>query len=109
MFGYIGGISGVLLLLIGITVAYCFITVKREKNGKKINDDNVTSIQTPFRGSELPVRKSNSRAHFGNSRSTIKSLTPSFLLTKQKDFSVEYVLHDPSKSDLNQHIYENCC
>ena len=109
MICYIGGISGGFFLLIGITIVYCFITVKREKNRKKINDENVASTPTTFRGAELPAMRFNSRAHFGIARATIKSLTPWFLLTEQKHSSDEYVLHDPSKSVLNEHTYENCC
>ena len=106
MFGYIGGICAI--FLIGATVFLCVITLKREKNNRKINNEIVNATKTTTSGTELQEINLNTRTTFDTERQTSESPAPYYFLENQKHSSVEYVLHDPSKSVIMQNVYQNC-
>ena len=106
---YVVGITAASLLLIGFTILYCSITVKREQNKRKVNNESAIPNETIINATELPPRSLNSRTTCGNARPKTNSSIPYFLRKKQKTCSVEYVLHDPNKSVVIQNTYENCC
>lgn len=106
MFGYIGGICAI--FLIGITVFLCVITLKRQQKNGKINNEIVNASKTTISGTELQEINLNSRTTFDTERHTSESPAPYYFPENKKHNSVEYVLHDPSKSVVIQNIYQNC-
>ena len=107
MLDYIGGIGAASFLLIVVTLFYCFITVKREQQSRKINDDNANSTQTTLPGTELTAMILNSRTT-NTAQHRIEQPTPYISPGNQIHCSDEYVLHDPSISVDSQNTYENC-